>query len=78
MFGGQQGQWCHLHRRCLPNIARLVTSIGSYMYAVSDNEIAVHLYGESTARLKLANGAEVELEQTYEYAQAHQPVRAQT
>jgi DUF1680 family protein len=44
-----------------------VTSIGSYMYAVSDNEIAVHLYGESTARLKLANGAEVELEQTTNY-----------
>lgn len=27
----------------------------------------MHLYGESTARLKLANGAEVELEQTTNY-----------
>ena len=36
---------------CPPNIARTVASIGSYMYGVSDDEIAVHLYGESTARL---------------------------
>ncbi|MBY5477998.1 glycoside hydrolase family 127 protein [Rhizobium leguminosarum] len=65
---GKHHRWKWHHCPCCPpNIARLVTSIGSYMYAVSDNEIAVHLYGESTARLKLANGAEVELEQTTNY-----------
>jgi DUF1680 family protein len=36
---------------CPPNIARTVASIGSYMYGVSSDELAVHLYGESVARL---------------------------
>ncbi|WP_434729664.1 glycoside hydrolase family 127 protein [Rhizobium binae] len=65
---GKHHRWKWHHCPCCPpNIARLVTSIGSYMYAVADDEIAVHLYGESTARLKLANGAEVELEQATNY-----------
>ncbi|ACI56884.1 protein of unknown function DUF1680 [Rhizobium leguminosarum bv. trifolii WSM2304] len=65
---GKHHRWKWHHCPCCPpNIARLVTSIGSYMYAVADDEIAVHLYGESTARLKLANGAEVELQQTTNY-----------
>ncbi|MBX5014269.1 glycoside hydrolase family 127 protein [Rhizobium lentis] len=65
---GKHHRWKWHHCPCCPpNIARLVTSIGSYMYAVSDDEIAVHLYGESTARLKLANGAEVELGQVSNY-----------
>ncbi|MBX4950973.1 glycoside hydrolase family 127 protein [Rhizobium binae] len=65
---GKHHRWKWHHCPCCPpNIARLVTSIGSYMYAVADDEIAVHLYGESTARLKLANGAEVELEQVTNY-----------
>ncbi|OWV71565.1 hypothetical protein ATY77_13705 [Rhizobium sp. R634] len=65
---GKHHRWKWHHCPCCPpNIARLVTSIGSYMYAVADDEVAVHLYGESTARLKLANGAEVELEQATNY-----------
>ncbi|MBB2684134.1 glycoside hydrolase family 127 protein [Rhizobium sophoriradicis] len=65
---GKHHRWKWHHCPCCPpNIARLVTSIGSYMYAVADDEIAVHLYGESTARLKLANGTQVELEQTTNY-----------
>ncbi|PDS79706.1 glycoside hydrolase family 127 protein [Rhizobium sp. L43] len=65
---GRHHRWKWHHCPCCPpNIARLVTSIGSYMYAVADDEIAVHLYGESTARLKLANGAAVELEQVTNY-----------
>ncbi|RFB87773.1 hypothetical protein B5K08_21010 [Rhizobium leguminosarum bv. trifolii] len=65
---GKHHRWKWHHCPCCPpNIARLVTSIGSYMYAVADDEIAVHLYGESTARLKLANGAEGELEQATNY-----------
>lgn len=38
---------------CPPNIARTVASIGSYMYGVSVDEVGVHLYGESTARLQV-------------------------
>ena len=38
---------------CPPNIGRTVASIGSYMYGVSTGELAVHLYGESTARLNV-------------------------
>ncbi|MBB3355000.1 glycoside hydrolase family 127 protein [Rhizobium lentis] len=65
---GKHHRWKWHHCPCCPpNIARLVTSIGSYMYAVADDEIAVHLYGESTARLKLANGAELALEQSTNY-----------
>ncbi|EJC81556.1 hypothetical protein Rleg4DRAFT_3241 [Rhizobium leguminosarum bv. trifolii WSM2297] len=65
---GKHHRWKWHHCPCCPpNIARLVTSIGSYMYAVADDEIAVHLYGESTTRLKLANGAEVELQQVTNY-----------
>jgi len=65
---GKHHRWKWHHCPCCPpNIARLVTSIGSYMYAVADDEIAVHLYGESTARLTLGNGARVELRQTSNY-----------
>ncbi|ARM90270.1 six-hairpin glycosidase-like protein [Rhizobium sp. CIAT894] len=65
---GKHHRWKWHHCPCCPpNIARLVTSIGSYMYAVADDEIAVHLYGESTTRLKLANGAAVELQQATNY-----------
>ncbi|ANM06167.1 six-hairpin glycosidase-like protein [Rhizobium phaseoli] len=65
---GKHHRWKWHHCPCCPpNIARLVTSIGSYMYAVADDEIAVHLYGESTTHLKLANGAAVELQQATNY-----------
>ena len=40
-----------------PNIARTVASIGSYMYAVAADEAAIHLYGDSTARLTVAGAA---------------------
>ncbi len=33
---------------CPPNIARLVASLGSYVYGVADDTIAVHLYAAST------------------------------
>lgn len=65
---GKHHRWKWHHCPCCPpNIARLVTSIGSYMYAVADDEIAVHLYGESTLRCSLANGADVSLKQTTHY-----------
>ncbi|HEY8360970.1 MAG TPA: beta-L-arabinofuranosidase domain-containing protein, partial [Ramlibacter sp.] len=51
---------------CPPNIARLVASIGTYMYGVADNAVAVHLYGESTARLEVA-GTPITVTQNTQY-----------
>ncbi|MBR7517871.1 glycoside hydrolase family 127 protein, partial [Mycobacterium tuberculosis] len=52
---GSHHRWTwHSCPCCPPNIARTVASIGSYMYGVAADEVAVHLYGDSTARLTLA------------------------
>jgi hypothetical protein len=64
---GRHHRWIWHHCPCCPpNIARLLASIGSYMYAVADDEIAVHLYGESSAKFECA-GAKVELTQKTNY-----------
>ncbi|OLP61132.1 hypothetical protein BJF93_02040 [Xaviernesmea oryzae] len=64
---GKHHRWVWHHCPCCPpNIARLVASIGSYMYAVADDEIAVHLYGESQARFEIA-GTVVTLAQQTRY-----------
>jgi hypothetical protein len=56
--GGKHHRWIwHRCPCCPPNIARMLASIGSYMYAVSDDEIAVHLYGEVKARFEIAGVA---------------------
>lgn len=52
---------------CPPNIARLVASLGSYIYGVADDEVAVHLYAASEARIELANGAKFTLRQDTDY-----------
>lgn len=65
---GKHHRWTWHHCPCCPpNIARLLASVGSYMYATADNEIAVHLYGESKARVPLAGGATVQLSQETRY-----------
>jgi DUF1680 family protein len=65
---GKHHRWKWHHCPCCPpNIARLVASIGSYMYAVADDEIAVHLYGESKLRAELSNERKVTLEQVSKY-----------
>ncbi len=65
---GKHHRWTwHPCPCCPPNIARLVTSLGSYIYAVADDEIAVHLYAESQARVELANGAKFTLTQKTNY-----------
>ncbi|QRM57120.1 glycoside hydrolase family 127 protein [Sinorhizobium sp. BG8] len=65
---GKHHRWKWHHCPCCPpNIARLVTSIGSYMYAAAEDEIAVHLYGESTLRAELAGGTKVTLKQDTNY-----------
>ncbi len=65
---GKHHRWTWHHCPCCPpNIARLLASVGSYMYAAADNEIAVHLYGESKARVPLASGVTVQLSQETRY-----------
>jgi len=65
---GKHHRWKWHHCPCCPpNIARLVASVGSYMYAGSEKEIAVHLYGESSASFELAGGAKVQLSQKTAY-----------
>ncbi|MFN4210523.1 MAG: glycoside hydrolase family 127 protein [Devosia sp.] len=65
---GNHHRWTwHACPCCPPNIARLVTSLGSYAYAVADDEIAVHLYCASEARVELANGAKFTLTQDTDY-----------
>jgi hypothetical protein len=64
---GKHHRWIWHHCPCCPpNIARLITSVGSYMYAVAEDEIAVHLYGESTARFEIG-GKPVILHQKTQY-----------
>ncbi|WJH38177.1 glycoside hydrolase family 127 protein (plasmid) [Aliirhizobium terrae] len=64
---GKHHRWTwHRCPCCPPNIARLVASVGSYMYAVAENEIAVHLYGKSTVAATLG-GSKVKLSQTTDY-----------
>lgn len=42
---------------CPPNIARLLTSLGQYMYSYRDNEIYVHLYADNEADFEIAGHA---------------------
>lgn len=64
---GDHHRWTwHRCPCCPPNISRLVASIGSYFYGVSENEIAVHLYNASRAEIALADGP-VTLEQITDY-----------
>jgi DUF1680 family protein len=40
---------------CPSNLARLIASLGGYHYTAGENEIAVHLYAESTATVALGD-----------------------
>ncbi|MCW6511572.1 glycoside hydrolase family 127 protein [Lichenifustis flavocetrariae] len=51
---------------CPPNIARLVASVGTYAYGVSDDTVAVHLYCESVADL-VVGGTALRLRQATRY-----------
>ena len=51
---------------CPPNVARLLASLASYVYLVSEDDITVALFAESTARL-IARGTDVRLTQRTEY-----------
>ncbi len=51
---------------CPPNIARLLASLGGFVYSESETEIAVHLYVQSSVELRVA-GRTVALRQETEY-----------
>lgn len=51
--GGHHRWTWHRCPCCPPNIARTVAAIGSYMYGISADGIAVHLYGANAARLNV-------------------------
>ena len=64
---GDHNRWkWHRCPCCPPNLSRLIAAVGSYMYGVADDAIAVHLYCESTARLAVA-GTTVQLTQTTQF-----------
>jgi DUF1680 family protein len=64
---GNHHRWTwHSCPCCPPNVARLLASIGAYTYALAEDEIAVHLYNESTARFRIAD-VPVTLDQATDY-----------
>ncbi|MCD7111386.1 glycoside hydrolase family 127 protein [Rhizobium sp. DKSPLA3] len=51
---GQNRRWKWHYCPCCPtNIARLITSLGGYVYSATDADLAVHLYGANTAEITL-------------------------
>ncbi|MUT67169.1 glycoside hydrolase family 127 protein [Paenibacillus sp. NEAU-GSW1] len=52
---------------CPPNVARLLASLGEYIYTVTNNTIYTHLYIGGEARLQVDEGAEVLLKQQSNY-----------
>jgi DUF1680 family protein len=48
------------------NVSRLVASVGGYFYSTGEDVVAVHLYGASSARLKVG-GRPVAVRQTADY-----------
>ncbi len=51
---------------CPPNIARLLASLGSYLYSVNTSELFVHLYAGSSAHIPIA-GQSITLKQHTDY-----------
>jgi DUF1680 family protein len=51
---------------CPPNLARLLASLGQYVYAQNETELAVHLYIQGSGRFSI-NGQEVILRQETRY-----------
>jgi DUF1680 family protein len=58
-------EWFHISC-CPPNLARLLASLGHYIYSRSENDVFVHLYIQSEARLQVED-QQVILRQTTEY-----------
>jgi len=52
---------------CPPNIARLLASLGSYLYTIGDKTVWTQLYIDSQAELDLGNGKKTRITQTTKY-----------
>ena len=52
---------------CPPNIARTLASLGRYFYSTGANDVWVHLYGQSTAKMQVEDGREVSIRQLTNY-----------
>jgi DUF1680 family protein len=64
---GDHHRWTwHRCPCCPPNIARLVASLGSYLYSTAPGELAVHLYAQGHADVEV-DGVAVSLSQTTDY-----------
>lgn len=64
---GNHHRWTwHRCPCCPPNIARLIASLGSYVYSTAKAELAVHLYAESAARFEV-DGVDLSVRQTTNY-----------
>jgi len=46
---------------CPPNLARLLASLGQYLYSTGDDGLAVHLYAQGEARAELPDGSPLTL-----------------
>ncbi|HEY0827006.1 MAG TPA: beta-L-arabinofuranosidase domain-containing protein, partial [Bacilli bacterium] len=51
---------------CPPNIARLLTSLGEYVYGQNDSEVIIHLYVQGEGRFRI-QGQEVILHQSTQF-----------
>jgi uncharacterized protein len=64
---GEHHRWIWHRCPCCPaNIARLIASLGSYVYSVGPGEAAVHLYIQGRGRVEV-DGTAVTLTQTTDY-----------
>jgi len=64
--GGRHRWSWHRCPCCPPNIGRLVAAVGTYMYGVADDAVAVHVYGDSCLSFDVA-GRAVRLDQSSRY-----------
>ena len=64
--GGHHRWTWHRCPCCPPNIARLIASLGSYVYSTAPGELTAHLYVQSDARLQV-DGVKVAIRQTSNY-----------
>ena len=53
--GGHRRWTWHRCPCCPPNIGRLVASLGQYVYSTAEDEAAVHLYIEGSARMSIGH-----------------------
>jgi DUF1680 family protein len=51
---------------CPPNVARLLTSLGQYIYSANQTDVMVHLYIQSTSNITVA-GQQIVLKQETDY-----------